>query len=730
MDKLFIAAKSRAVPKTSRRDFLKVSAATGGGLVIGFNLSLGNKLALAQAAPAPNLNQPNAFLRIALDGTVTVQVKHLEFGQGVMTSLPMLLAEELKCDWTKIRAELAPAAPVYAHSSFGMQITGGSSSVSNSWEQLRTVGAMARTMLVTAAANRWKVAAGQCRAANGMVTGPGGKKAGYGELAEEAAKLPTPEKVALQLAKDFTIIGKPTRRIDAPAKVNGSARFGLDLTAKQIPNLHTAVVAHPPIFGARVVKFNADKVNGIPGITHVVQLDSGIAVVAKSFWAAKVGRDALQIEWDLEPGSKADSVAMSNNYRETARTPGLVAKKGNPDMLKGAAKTLVAEFEMPYLAHAAMEPLSCTVSVSGDKCELWVGSQLQTLDVLAAAKTAGVPPANVKLNTMLAGGGFGRRTNLSSDYVVEAVAIGKKVGVPVKMVWTREDDMKAGSYRPMYVHRIEAGLDANDKIAAWNHTVVGQSLVAGTPFEPAFVKDGVDGSSMEGIADTPYDIPNMHATLHTTKIGVPVLFWRSVGHSHTAYAMETAMDDLAKLAGQDPVAFRRAYLGKHPKVLKTLNLAAEKAGWGSALPKGRARGVAVHESFGSVVAHIVEVSMDKGELKLHRIVSAIDCGLVVNPLTVAAQVESSAVYGMSAAMHGKITLKDGVVEQSNFHNYPLLRMAEMPKVEVYIVPGGETPTGVGEPGLPPIAPAISNAIFALTGKRLRTLPFDLASLKV
>jgi isoquinoline 1-oxidoreductase beta subunit len=728
MDKLFTAAKSRAVPNTSRRDFLKVSAATGGGLVIGFNLSLGNKLALAQAAPAPNLNQPNAFLRIALDGTVTVQVKHLEFGQGVMTSLPMLLAEELKCDWTKIRAELAPAAPVYAHSSFGMQITGGSSSVSNSWEQLRTVGAMARTMLVTAAANRWKVAAGQCRAANGMVTGPGGKKAGYGELAEEAAKLPTPEKVALQSAKDFTIIGKPTRRIDAPAKVNGSARFGLDLTAKQIPNLHTAVVAHPPIFGARVVKFNADKVNGIPGITHVVQLDSGIAVVAKSFWAAKVGRDALQIEWDLEPGSKADSVAMSNNYRQTARTPGLVAKKGNPDMLKGAAKTLVAEFEMPYLAHAAMEPLSCTVSVSGDKCELWVGSQLQTLDVLAAAKAAGVPPANVKLNTMLAGGGFGRRTNLSSDYVVEAVAIGKKVGVPVKMVWTREDDMKAGSYRPMYVHRIEAGLDASNKISAWNHTVVGQSLVAGTPFEQAFVKDGIDASSMEGIVDTPYDIPNMHATLHTTKIGVPVLFWRSVGHSHTAYAMETAMDDLAKLAGQDPVAFRRAYLGKHPKVLKTLNLAAEKAGWASALPKGRARGVAVHESFGSVVAHIVEVSMDKGELKLHRIVSAIDCGLVVNPLTVAAQVESSAVYGMSAALYGKITLKDGVVEQSNFHNYPLLRMAEMPKVEVYIVPGGETPTGVGEPGLPPIAPAISNAIFALTGKRLRTLPFDLASL--
>ena len=732
MDKLFSTAKRSAISKSSRRDFLKAGAATSGGLVIGFNLSLGNKLALAQtpqAPQAPNLNQPNAFLRIARDGAVTVQVKHLEFGQGVMTSLPMLLAEELECDWTKIRAELAPAAPVYAHIAFGMQITGGSSSVSNSWEQLRTVGAMARTMLVTAAANRWKVDASKCRAANGMVTGPGGKTASYGELAEDAAKLPTPEKVTLKAAKDFTIIGKPTRRIDAPAKVNGTARFGIDLTSKQIPNLHTAVVAHPPIFGARVVKFNADKVNGIPGVTHVVQLDTGIAVVAKSFWAAKVGRDALQIEWDLEPGSKADSAAMSKSYRETAKTPGLVAKKGNPEALKAAVKTLVAEFEMPYLAHAAMEPLSCTVSVTGDKCELWVGSQLQTLDVVAAAKTAGVPPQNVKLNTMLAGGGFGRRTNLNSDYVVEAVAIGKKVGVPVKMVWTREDDMKAGSYRPMYVHRIEAGLDATNKIAAWNHTVVGQSLVAGTPFEPAFVKDGVDGSSVEGVADTPYDIPNMHTTLHTTKVGVPILFWRSVGHSHTAYAMETTMDDLARLAGQDPVAFRRTYLAKNPKVLKTLNLAAEQAGWGGLLPKGRARGVAVHESFGSVVAHVVEVSMDKGELKLHRVVSAIDCGLVVNPMTVAAQVESAAVYGMSAALYGKITLKDGVVEQSNFHNYPLLRMAEMPKVEVHIVPGGETPTGVGEPGLPPIAPAISNALFALTGKRLRSLPFDLASLK-
>jgi isoquinoline 1-oxidoreductase subunit beta len=717
------------VLKATRREFLKASAATTGGLVIGFNLTLGSKLAQAQAPAAPNLNQPNAFLRIARDGTVAVQIKHLEFGQGVMTSLPMLVAEELECDWTKVRPELAPAAPIYVHTAFGMQITGGSSSVSNSWDQLRTVGAMARMMLVSAAAQRWKIDAGKCRAANGMVLGPAGQKLSYGELADEAAKLPAPEKVVLQATKDFSVIGKPTRRIDAPSKVNGNARFGLDITSKQIPNLHTAVIAHPPMFGARVKSFDASKVNGIPGVTHVVQIENGVAVVAKSFWAAKTGRDALKIEWDLGPAATADSSAMSKSYRETAKGAGLVAKKGNPESLKSAAKTVVAEFEMPYLAHAAMEPLNCTAQVTADKCELWVGSQLQTLDVVAAAKVAGVSPQNVKLNTVLAGGGFGRRTNLNSDYVVEAVEVAKKANLPVKLVWTREDDMKGGSYRPMYAHRIEAGLDAANKIVAWNHTVVGQSLVTGTVFAAVLIKDGIDASSVEGIADTPYDIPNMHTTLHSPKVGVPVLFWRSVGHSHTAFAMETMMDDLAKAAGQDPVAFRRTYLAKHPKTLKTLNLAAEKAGWGAPLPKGRARGVAVHESFGSVVAHVAEVSLDKGALKIHRVVSAIDCGLVVNPLTVSAQVESAIVYGLSAALYGKVTLKDGVVEQSNYHDYPVLRMTEMPKVEVHFVPGGTTPTGVGEPGLPPIAPAISNALFALTGKRLRNLPLDINSLK-
>jgi isoquinoline 1-oxidoreductase subunit beta len=735
MDKLFSAMAAteqsslehNEADGTSRRDFLKVSAVAAGGLVIGFNLTMGNRMAVAQQGP--NLNVPNAFLRIARDGTVTVQVKHLEFGQGVTTSLPMLVAEELDCDWNRVRAELAPAAPVYAHTMFGMQMTGGSSSVSNSWEQLRTVGAMARTMLVSAAATKWKVAADKCRTDNGNVIGPAGQRASYGELADDAAKLPTPAKVDLKAAKDFKVIGKPTRRIDAPAKVNGSARFGLDVTPKQVPNLHTALVLHAPAFGARVKSFNAEKVNGIPGVTHVVQLSTGVAVVGKTFWAARNGRAALQVEWNMDDASKADTTELSKSYRETAKTAGLVAKMGNPEAVKTAAKSLTAEFEMPFLAHAPMEPVNCTVSITGDKCEIWVGSQFQTVDAASAAKVAGVPPENVKLNTMIAGGGFGRRANPAADYIVEAVEIAKKAGVPVKTVWTREDDIKGGYYRPMYVHRVEAGLDANNKIQGWNHTVVGQSIIAGTAFEGFLVKNGIDATSVEGVADTPYDIPNMHATLHTTKTGVPGLWWRSVGHTHTAYAMETVMDDLAKLAGQDPVAFRRQYLGKHPRVLNTLNLAAEKAGWGSALPKGRARGIAVHESFGSVCAQVVEVSLDAGNIKVHRVVAAMDCGLVVNPLTVQAQVESAIVYGLTAALYGKITLKNGVVEQSNFHDYPALRASEMPKVEVHFVSGGTTPTGVGEPGTPPIAPAVSNALFALTGKRLRTMPFDTASLK-
>jgi isoquinoline 1-oxidoreductase beta subunit len=705
----------------NRRQFLKSSAALGGALVIGFWLPGKGGRAFAQPQ-VQRTSPPNAFLRVDKDGTCTVFVKHLEFGQGVTTSLPMLVAEELECDWTKVRYALAPANPVYAHTAFGMQMTGGSSSVWNSWEQLRTVGAQARTMLMQAAADQWKVKLADVRAEKGFVIGPGGKKLAYGQLAEAANKLPVPEKVELKPAKDFKLIGKPTRRIDSLEKVNGKAVFGMDV---KVPDLHVAVVLHAPVFGAKVKSFNADKVKNVAGVTHVVELASGVAVVAKNFWSAKVGRDELAVEWDLGPNAQLSTEGLRKQFGELAKTAGKSAKKaGDSASIASAPKKIVAEYEVPFLAHAAMEPLNCTVALQGDGAEIWVGSQFQGVDQPAAAKVLGLDPAKVKLNTVLAGGGFGRRANPASDYVIEACEIAKKVKVPVKVVWTREDDIKGGYYRPMYVHRVQAALDAGGRLASWQHVIVGPSIVGGTPFEAMMVKDGIDPTSVEGVGDMPYEIPNLDVSLHTVATGVPVLWWRSVGHSHTGFVVETMIDEAAKAAGKDPVEFRRAMLTKHPRVLKTLDLAASKAGWGSALPQGRARGIAVVESFGSVCAQVAEVSLEGGAPKVHRVVAALDCGLVVNPLTVEAQVQSAIAFGLSAALFGKITFKDGRVEQSNFHDYPVLRMAEMPKVEVHLVPGGEKPTGVGEPGTPPIAPAVANALFALTGKMARVLPFS------
>jgi isoquinoline 1-oxidoreductase beta subunit len=490
------------------------------------------------------------------------------------------------------------------------------------------------------------------------------------------------------------------------------------------PNLHTAVVAHPPVFGAFAASFNAEKVKGIAGVTHVVQTSSGVAVVAKSFWAAKKGRDALEIQWDLGPGKGISSEGLRKQYADLLGQPGAVARKAaDPAALKAAAKTIVAEYEVPFLAHAAMEPLNCTVEMRGDSAEIWCGSQFQTVDHAAAAKTLGLAPEKVRLNTTLAGGGFGRRANPASDYVIEACQIGREIKVPVKVIWTREDDMRGGYYRPMYLHRVEAGLDSQGRIVGWNHAIVGQSIITGTSFEPYMVKDGVDDTSVEGVRDTPYDIANMSVSLHSTKSAIPSLWWRSVGHTHTAFVMETMVDELAAAAGKDPVAFRKSLLAKHPRHLATLELAAQKAGWGTPVAKGRGRGIAVHESFGSVCAQVAEVSIENGAVKVHRVVAAFDCGLVVNPLTVEAQVQGAVAFGLSAALFGEITFKDGQVQQSNFHNYPVLRFNEMPKVEVHLVPSAaDRPTGVGEPGTPPVAPAVANAVFALTGKRPRVLP--------
>ncbi len=713
---------ARKLKNPSRRSFLRDSAAISGALVISFWLPAGRgRFAHAQEVPKKAPIHPNAFLRIGKDGTCTVMVKHLEFGQGVTTSLPMIVAEELECDWSKVRAELAPAGPEYAHTMFGMQMTGGSSSVVNSYDQLRTVGAQARTMLVQAAAEKWNAKPAGLRAEKGFVTGPGGKRASYGELADAAGKLPVPDKVTLKDPKDFKIIGKPTRRLDSAEKVEGRAIFGLDVKRPQ--RVHVALVAHPPVFGATPRTFNAENVKTVTGVTHVIELVRGVAVVATNFWAAKKGRDLLEVNWDMGPNTAVSSEQLRTQFLALAKTPGTPAKKAaNPDALKGAAKTIVAEYDVPFLAHAAMEPLNCTVEVAGESAEIWVGSQFQTVDHASAAKALGLKPENVKLNTMLAGGGFGRRANPASDYILEACEIAKKAKVPVKTVWTREDDIRGGYYRPLMVHRAEVGLDAGGAIVGWNHAIVGPSIIGGTAFEPMMVKDGVDPTSTEGVSDTHYAIPNMSVSLHTVKTDVPVLWWRSVGHSHTAFVMETLVDEIAAAQKKDPVALRRELLAKHPRMLKVLDLAASKSGWGSPLAKGMGRGIAIHESFGSVCAHVAEVSLEGGQPKVHRVTTAFDCGLVVNPLTVEAQLQSAIAFGLSAALYSKITLKDGKVEQSNFHDYRVLRMNEMPRVEVHLLPGGDKPTGVGEPGVPPVAPAVANALFALTGKRARSLP--------
>ncbi|HSN20518.1 MAG TPA: xanthine dehydrogenase family protein molybdopterin-binding subunit [Usitatibacter sp.] len=703
----------------SRRRFLKSSAALGGVLVVGFFLP-GGRGRFAQAADAKQPIAPNAFVRIGKDNSVTVVVKHLEFGQGVTTSLPMILAEELECDWSKVRWELAPAAPEYAHTAFGIQMTGGSSSVWNSWDQLRTAGAQARTMLVEAAARRWKVKPGQCHAEKGYVIGPGKRRLSYGQLTQAASRLAVPQQVALKSAADFKRIGTPTRRLDSAAKASGKATFGMDVQRK---GLHTALLARPPVFGARVKSINADKVRKVPGVTHVVVTPHGVGVVAQHFWAAKKGRDVLEVEWDLGARASLSSTSISAQMREAAKAPGKVARKAEgADAMKSAARTVSAEYEVPFLAHAPMEPLNCTVELRDGEAEIWVGSQFQGVDRGAAAKALGVPEEKVTLHTLLAGGGFGRRANPASDYVVQACEVARRAKVPVKLVWTREDDMRGGYYRPAFVHQVEVGLDAKGGIAAWNHRLAGPSILAGTPFEPMMVKDGIDPTSVEGVADTPYAIPNLQVMLHTIDAGVPVLWWRSVGHSHTAFVMETMMDELAAAAGKDPVELRRELLAGKPRVKNVLEVAAAKAGWGTPLPKGRARGVAVHESFGSVCAQVAEVSLENGAPRVHRIVAAFDCGLVVNPLGVEAQVQSAIAFGLGAALFSEVTLEDGRVKQSNFHDYRVLRLAEMPRIEVHLTGGGEKPTGVGEPGTPPVAPAVANALFALTGKRARRLP--------
>ncbi|MBX3702333.1 MAG: xanthine dehydrogenase family protein molybdopterin-binding subunit [Steroidobacteraceae bacterium] len=707
----------------SRRDFLAAGAVLG-GLVIAFFVPGARRFALAQPAPAP-LPPPNAFLRIGTDDTMTVLLARSEMGQGVWTTLPMLIAEELDADWTRIRVEHAPAAPAYAHTAFGVQMTGGSTSTWSEFDRYRQAGALARALLIAAAAERFGVAASDCGTKDGAVI-CGNDRARYGELAAAAAKLAPPATITLKNPKDWKIIGKATRRLDTPEKVTGRAQFGIDV---HFDGLLSAVVARPPVFGGKVLSFDAAAARAVPGVRDVVQVPTGVAVVADHFWAAKLGRDALAVTWDAGPNAGLDSGRLREEFRDLAMSPGAVAARAGDAAaaLASSAKVLTAEYAVPYLAHAAMEPLNCAVRIAPGKCEIWTGTQFQGVDQQVAAAITGLKPEQVEIHTLFLGGGFGRRATPTSDFVSEAVQVAKAAGKPVKTVWTREDDTRGGYYRPAYLHRLRVGLDAGGMPAAWAHTIVGQSIAVGTPFESMMIRDGVDALSVEGVADSPYlkEVAHHLVDLHSPRTGVPVLWWRSVGHSHTAFAMESMIDELAAAARRDPVQYRRTLLAQHPRHLGVLELAAERAGWGSKLPEGRARGIAVHESFGSWVAQVAEVSVENGRIRVHRVVCAIDCGIAVNPDGVAAQVESAVAYALSAALAGRIDFRDGRPQQSNFHDYPVLRLDEMPRVEVHIVPSTERPGGVGEPGVPPVAPAVANAVFALTGRRLRELPLQI-----
>jgi isoquinoline 1-oxidoreductase beta subunit len=620
-----------------------------------------------------------------------------------------------------VKSTHAPAAQVYGHPAMGMQMTGGSTSTWAEFERYRTVGAMARDMLVRAAAAKWKVPAANIKVENGVVSS-GAKKASFGELVDDAMKLTPPKSVKLKDPKDWKIIGKPTKRIDTPEKITGQAQFGMDV---QFPGLHTAVVARPPAFGAKLKKYDAAEALKVPGVVKVVPTATGVAVVAKHFWAAKLGRDKLKIEWTKPDGGGVDSNKLIAEWRQLAQKPGTIAlEHGKVEAGLKAGKTKLDVFyEFPYLAHAPMEPLNATVKIDGDKCEVWTGTQFQTMDQMVTSKILNIPPQNVTINTLFLGGGFGRRATPTSDFVSEAVIVAKAAGLPVKTVWTREDDIRGGYYRPAYVHRTQVSVDDKGMPMAWDHVVVGQSIAAGTPFEAFIVKNGIDETSIEGLPENPY-IKNVtrRISLHSPRTAIPVLWWRSVGATHIAFAVESMIDELAHQAGKDPLDYRLALLAKEPRHAKVLETAAEKAGWSTPPAVGRARGLALHESFGSIVAECAEVSIDGKAIRVHSVTAAVDCGMAVNPLGIEAQVQSSIAFGLSAALYGKLTLTDGEVQQSNFHDYPVVRMHEMPKVSVHIIQSKARMGGIGEPATAPIAPAVANAVFALTKQRIRTLP--------
>jgi isoquinoline 1-oxidoreductase beta subunit len=698
----------------TRREFLQAASAAGASLAIGFTFS---GCAEAGAPPGPPL-EPNAWLVIGTDESVLVIVDRSEMGQGVATALPMLLAEELEADWSKVRIEFAPADPKYNNLLFGMQGTGGSSSVRAAFTALRQAGAAAREVLIDAAAQTWGVDRTTCRAERGVVLHGDGRRLTYGHLVATARTLPVPTDPPLKAPADWTIIGTRVPRLDTPPKVDGSARFGIDV---QVPGMLTAVVARCPVFGGTVASFEAAAARAVPGVRDVVQISRGVAVVADGYWPAKTGRDALEVTWNEGATASVSSASIDRLFAQRAARAGAPARRdGTADgALAGAARRYQAVYETPFLAHATMEPMNCTAHVRPDGVDVWAPTQFQTGVHQMGAAIGGVPLEQVKVHTTYLGGGFGRRFEL--DFVQEALEASKAVGAPVKVVWSREDDTRHDYYRPASYHRLHAGLDANGRPAAWTHRVVAPSIMARV--FPDTVQNGLDAESVEGAVEMPYAVPNVYVDYALTDTGIPVGFWRSVNHSFNAFAVECFIDELAHAAGQDPYEYRRALLGSAPRYLRVLELAATRAGWGSSLPDGVFRGIAVHRSFESYVAQVVEVSVAQdGTVRVHRVVCAVDCGPVVNPDTVEAQMQSGIVYGLTAALFGEIGIEAGRAVQGNFHDYLMLRMAGMPRVETHIVETTDAQGGVGEPGTPPIAPAVCNAIFAATGKRIRRLP--------
>ena len=728
--------QTACIRNESRRRFLHGVA----GLTLAVYLPRPAQAAQRAGAAAPagsGVFEPNAFVRIGTDDTVTVVSKHLEMGQGTYTGLATIVAEELDAAWPQVRVVGAPAdLKRYKNLLLGVQGTGGSTAMANSWDQLRHAGAAARALLVAAAAARWDVPESAVRVRGGVLTDASGHRATFGDLAAAAARQPVPAEVRLKDPKDFTLIGTHVPRVDSRAKTDGTAVFTQDI---RLPGMLFAVVAHPPRFGATVKSFDASRARAIRGVVDVVRIPTGVAVLARDTWAARKGRDALQVAWDTTHACSLDTEQMFARYRELAASPGAVARRdGDVDTaFARPAKVLRAAYDYPYLAHAPMEPLNCVVRLGRDSCEIWNGEQFQTIDQRNIADMVGLRPEQVSLHMLYAGGSFGRRASKTSDYVLEAVSIAKAIDgrAPVKMVWMREDDTRGGYYRPAFHHALEAALDDRGRLVGWRHRLVGQSIMRGSPFEGA-IRNGVDPTSVEGAATIPYAIPNILVDLHTPDdVGVPVLWWRSVGSTHTAYSVETFIDEVAVAAGRDPVALRLELLERNPRHAGVLRLAVDKAQWGAPLPQGapgerRGRGVAVHEAFNTFVAQVAEVTVRRdGSVRVDRVVCAVDCGLPINPDNIRAQAEGAIGFALSALLHGAITLRGGEVQQANFDTYAPIRIFEMPTVEVHIVASAASPTGMGEPGVPPLAPAVANAIAAATGKRVRRLPIDPAELK-